>query len=902
MTRVQRVLLPWTLALLGAGAGVSPAHAAAPRGAARPPAARPPAPPGRARPPRLLDEMEKDVQHFAEMVTEYRGTAREILKRAYQDKIEGDQRQVRPADRPQRPARRATAAATRSRCSRRSCSSTRTTSAGRRTRCSAWPSSTTRSRPRSTWTPTRPTRRRSTRPNPPDTPPPRVDYTPTINLYRRLLTEFPSYRFLDAAYYLLGFCLGEMGEDAAGQAGAAGAGLLEPVQAARHAGADAEAVAARAGRRGQRRRRGLLQGVHAGPEGVEVHPRGLDAHRRVPLRQPERAEARDRGLPQGPDVQGLALLRPRALQARLVVLPRQPLPRGGARVRQPGQVRRRAHGGRAEGRLRPAARGGPVPGRQLRRARLGRRHAARSDHGPAARDGVLQGPREGAARARGVPAPRRHLLRPDEVRRTRSPSTRRCSRSGRTTRTRRACRTGSSTPTRRTATWSPPPRSARRWAASYTQGQRLVPAQQGQPRGARGRAPAGRGRAADRGDQRPRRRRRPARPSGWRTRRTRRSWRSARSCTRPAPSSTRSTWPPTRTRSAATSSRRSTPTRSTTRASCQQAIAAYKNVRDSQLDNRYQEDAAFRMIKTYEEIIDDMKKAKEIDDPPIPDEKNTKPPVIAADDAGHLQEVPRGDRLVRRATSRTTASPTSSTPPRSSRCATVTGRPRASACRQIAEQYCGTKSDVGFKAYDAILQTYFIDYLVQDEEQKDCALGQLLTVAEQFGESACGKAAAAKAYLARIAQIKSSVKTMIITKRLQLSMENEEKGTNKQLTMCQSGPGGIALVTGLAAPSKAGGAGARRRRPRRLDAAGRRAGAGPDRRRQREPARIRARPPRSTTPASSTRSCSSSARRRSATSASTAATPIRSGARRRCGTPPATTTASSSSTRRSRAT
>ena len=37
---------------------------------------------------------------------------------------------------------------------------------------------------------------------------------------------------------------------------------------------------------------------------------------------------------------------------------------------------------------------------------------------------------------------------------------------------------------------------------------------------------------------------------------------------------------------------------------------AYQNVRDSQLDNRYQEDAAFRMIKTYEEIIDDMKKTK----------------------------------------------------------------------------------------------------------------------------------------------------------------------------------------------------------------------------------------------------------------------------------------------------
>jgi len=50
-------------------------------------------------------------------------------------------------------------------------------------------------------------------PTPPPEAPPRVDYTPTINLYRRLLTEFPTYRFLDATYYLLGFCLGEMGDD-----------------------------------------------------------------------------------------------------------------------------------------------------------------------------------------------------------------------------------------------------------------------------------------------------------------------------------------------------------------------------------------------------------------------------------------------------------------------------------------------------------------------------------------------------------------------------------------------------------------------------------------------------------------------------------------------------------------
>src|SRR5881394_3196643 len=49
---------------------------------------------------------------------------------------------------------------------------------------------------------------------PPPGPAPKADYTNTVALYRRLLTEFPNYRLLDAAYYLLGFCLGEMGQDA----------------------------------------------------------------------------------------------------------------------------------------------------------------------------------------------------------------------------------------------------------------------------------------------------------------------------------------------------------------------------------------------------------------------------------------------------------------------------------------------------------------------------------------------------------------------------------------------------------------------------------------------------------------------------------------------------------------
>src|SRR5207244_13483275 len=80
----------------------------------------------------------------------------------------------------------------------------------------------------------------------------------------------------------------------------------------------------------------------------------------------------------------------------------------------------------------------------------------------------------------------------------------------------------------------------------------------------------------------------------------------------------------------------------------------------------------------------------------------------------------------------------------------------------ITEEYCGSKPEVGFKAYDAILQTYFIDYTIEDEEAKDCALGKSLSVADQFGGSACGKSASAAAYLARINQIRASVKTTII--------------------------------------------------------------------------------------------------------------------------------------------
>ncbi len=42
---------------------------------------------------------------------------------------------------------------------------------------------------------------------------PFVAYEPTIAMMQRLITEFPGYRLIDGSYYLLGYCLGEQGEE-----------------------------------------------------------------------------------------------------------------------------------------------------------------------------------------------------------------------------------------------------------------------------------------------------------------------------------------------------------------------------------------------------------------------------------------------------------------------------------------------------------------------------------------------------------------------------------------------------------------------------------------------------------------------------------------------------------------
>lgn len=223
------------------------------------------------------------------------------------------------------------------------------------------------------------------------------------------------------------------------------------------------------------------------------------------------------------------------------------------------------------------------------------------------------------------------------------------------------------------------------------------------------------------------------------------------------------------------------------------AIVAYQAVRDSELDNKYQEDSAFRIIKAYEDLIEAEKAAGRLTEPPLPDESNTKAPVVpipmpelvarylGAIDwyTGNLQTEKVAD--LRYAAAVLVL--------RHRNWAEARGR-----LGEIAKLFCG-KSDMGFKAYDAILKTYFIDFGVQDEKEKDCALGRLLKVAEDFEESACGKAAGAAQYLTRINQIKASVKSTVITKTVQLAIENEDQGTSKTLAKCEQGGGGIEMVT-----------------------------------------------------------------------------------------------------------
>src|SRR5262249_29608086 len=57
-----------------------------------------------------------------------------------------------------------------------------------------------------------------------------------------------------------------------------------------------------------------------------------------------------------------------------------------------------------------------------------------------------------------------------------------------------------------------------------------------------------------------------------------------------------------------------------------EAADQYVRIRDSNLDVRYQEDAAFSAIKALEAQVRLEVAQKRLEDPPLPDQSNTKPP------------------------------------------------------------------------------------------------------------------------------------------------------------------------------------------------------------------------------------------------------------------------------------
>jgi len=221
------------------------------------------------------------------------------------------------------------------------------------------------------------------------------------------------------------------------------------------------------------------------------------------------------------------------------------------------------------------------------------------------------------------------------------------------------------------------------------------------------------------------------------------------------------------------------------------AIAAYTEVRDSDLDNRYREDSAFRIIKAYEDLLDEQRASGRLAEPSLPDETNTDPPVIP---------IPMSDLVAQYLSALdwyVANLDTNKVDELRYAAAVLVLRYRnwpnaRERLNEIANLFCG-QSEMGFKAYDAILTTYFIDYKIQDEREKDCALGRLLSVAQDFEASACATAPGAQEYLTRIAQVRKSVKSTVIQKIANLAIQNEDTGSTASLAQCEDG-GGIQTV------------------------------------------------------------------------------------------------------------
>jgi len=229
-----------------------------------------------------------------------------------------------------------------------------------------------------------------------------------------------------------------------------------------------------------------------------------------------------------------------------------------------------------------------------------------------------------------------------------------------------------------------------------------------------------------------------------------------------------------------------------------ESIPAYITVRDSNLDNKYQQDAACR-YQGLRRIIDKMKAARTIEDPPIPDEKNTKPPVVR----WPCTTCTRSTR--RRSTGTwpicpTTARPICATPRPCHAHPSPVAEARA-AWGDIADAYCGSKPEIGFKAYDAI--PHHLLHRLQHRQRRGQGLraGPPAGGHDKFSQSACSKSPQAKPYLARIARSRPRQSRPSSRSALDIAIKNEEKGTERSWSSGREFAGASAIVTGAAAPA-----------------------------------------------------------------------------------------------------
>ncbi|MDW8280729.1 MAG: tetratricopeptide repeat protein [Myxococcales bacterium] len=169
----------------------------------------------------------------------------------------------------------------------------------------------------------------------------------------------------------------------------------------------------------------------------------------------------------------------------------------------------------------------------------------------------------------------------------------------------------------------------------------------------------------------------------------------------------------------------------------EEAARAYEKIRDSQVDNRYMEDAAFNTIKAYEQLIEQQVKAGKLVEPPLPQPGKVKAPVAPL-------PVPELWRRLQAAYDAFVAKLPASgrTPTIAYKAAEIdyrhlnfeAARPRMA---QIIERYC--KDDRAVDAGNAILVSYTIENNLERLEEwttrlKEKKCGSSTLAAAQQGE------------------------------------------------------------------------------------------------------------------------------------------------------------------------